>query len=152
MCALPEIHSVYSVQNDPAIEKTVNLYEEDSVFAYSSDVSKATQAFDKVYTTSFGSSSNCYLGIQTLEQERMYIEEIKFYLSSNAKKSSYFGGKFVGSADGVVWTTLFEITETPLVGWNTADTDCSKLDFNSYRYVKWQPSASDLTACDFAEL
>lgn len=82
----------------------------------------------------------------------MFVEKIKFYLSSSADKSKYFGGKFVGSDDGVIWTTLFEITETALTGWNTADLDCSLLPFNSYRYVKWQPSSQDLTACDFAEL
>ena len=152
VCALPSIHSIYSVRNDPTIEESVNLYEEESVFAYTSDLTAAPAVFDGVYTTTFGESANCYVGIQTLDHERMYVEEIKFYLSSNADKSKYNGGKFVGSDDGVLWTTLFEISETPLTGWNTADTDCSLLPFNSFRYVKWEPSTQDLTACDFAEL
>lgn len=63
VCALPSIHSVYGVRNDPAMEKSVSLYEQDSVFAYSSDVKTASSVFDGVYTTSFGVSSNCYIGI-----------------------------------------------------------------------------------------
>ncbi len=82
----------------------------------------------------------------------MQIEKIRYYLDGSVTKSKYIGGMFVGSNDEITWTLIHEIKDTPHPRWNTANNDCSPLGFATYRYVKWQPSTSDLTACNFLEI
>lgn len=82
----------------------------------------------------------------------MTIDELRYYLSPNAIKEQYIGGKFKASLDGVNWTILHEITELPMDGWNTIDKNCGSFDFSMYRFVQFSPSPKFLKACDFAEL
>ena len=82
----------------------------------------------------------------------MSLEEIKYYLHPNSPKQHYVGGTFKASLDGVKWTTIAEIKELPMDGWNTIDNNCSPFSFNMYRYIKYQPAPNHLKGCDFSEL
>ena len=120
---------------------------------YASKVDNAAKVFDRVYDTAFGAEGGCYVGLQTDEDRRIALSEVKFYLNSEADRLKYLSGRFVGSDDGSTWVELAKIEDTPLDGWNLGHSGCNGLaGTQGYRYIKWEPSSADRTACDFAEL
>ena len=78
---------------------------------------------------------------------------MRYFFPRTLNADKYVGGKFeVSSDNGVNWTTLFEIKNTPTEGWNAWDRitgDAVSGASETYNLIKYTPPESGSKECNF---
>ena len=95
ICTLPEMHSVFSVEQLRDTVLSTNLMNDNGSAVYASDPTLGEAVFDGDTSSSFGAgATNCYVGMKVASPSRMIIERIRFMISEDADPDAFLDGVF----------------------------------------------------------